>query len=1060
MCRTGVRGSTPRAYGIVRSPDLDLRWLRNNWDSKMPGAADAKYSNGRARPEGRLWRVLIVGLAVYAIFQSGDARALEPDRLISQFHHTAWTPAGGAPANIWAMAQAPDGRLWLGTGGGLYRFDGLVFERIQPSADEQFRSNAITALLALPSGELWIGFTSGDISLLKDGHFVNYTERNGIPGGWVTSMARGPDGAIWAAMQTGLARFAGGRWQTVGADWNYPAGSSDWVFVDSDDTVWVATGSTLVYLRRGSTSFTNTGEELGHWGVLGQAPDGSLWMADERNGTRPFAMGGAVSAQRAPTTIGLPAAKRFMFDSDGTLWATNAGSGGLFRISDLEFLHAPQKSRGQAVTDLYTQATGLTSDVAVPVLEDREGNIWVGTNNGLNRFRYAPIVAERRVPTASYRGFTLSAATGSYMWITTPHLLLRVDAHSVKTILDVPEGILASFGGHDGSIWWATSDRLLHLVRGEILTIALPPVAIKGKDITLAADIDNQPWVSLDDSSAFRFHSGTWVPAAGHAALPPRRALVAVGGEADEVWFGYADSTAAKLTRTETSVYTRSEGLDIGAVWAISVGRQRVLFGGENGLAILEGGRIRSVTSSSNDLFAEVSGVTETPQGDVWLNVQRGLIRFSLVDLLKAFDKPNGPLRFHLFDADDGLPGLGEEGGLGSLVSGSDGRIWLATNGGVAWIDPARELRKDLPSPVVIRSLSSGDQHYSPEGIVRLHERSAEVDINYASVSLSDPGRTQFRYKLDGFDDDWRNVGTRRTAFYTGLTPGTYRFHVAAAGDMYSPFGSDATVSFSIAEAFYQTWWFRVLCAIAAAQVLWLFYRFRLRQMASQIRIRLEERVFERERIARDLHDTLLQGIQGIIVSIHAVSVRLPLRDANRVDLETALDRADEALSEGRDRVNTLRSALEPPTDLVEVLTQAAQDLSAGTGVAAHVAIEGVRRKLNALVREEMYWASREALSNAFQHASASNVRVVLSYGRHKFVVRVRDDGKGLDPQIRDGGGLKGHWGLPGMRERSERMKGRLQIWSRIGVGTEVRISVSGRNAYVLDRPQWPWSLN
>jgi signal transduction histidine kinase len=1026
----------------------------------MPGAVDSRTRNNHARSRGLLRWVLIFSLAIYAMFQWCDVRALERDRLISQFHHTAWTPTEGAPANIWAIAQAADGRLWLGTGSGLYRFDGLFFERIQPSAGEQFRSNAMTALLALPSGELWIGFNSGDISLLKDGRFVNYTERDGMPRGWVTSMARGPDGAIWASAQSGLSRFAGGRWVTVGADWNYPAGSADWVFVDSDDTVWVATGSTLVYLRRGSTTFTTTGEELGHWGVIGQAADGILWVADERNGTRPFSIIGAARAPRPPPTIGLPAAKRMMFDRDGTLWATNAASGGLFRINDAEFLHAPEKSRVQAVIDFYTRATGLTSDVAVPVLEDREGNIWVGTNNGLNRFRYAPIVAERRVPTASYRGYILSAATGSDMWISTPRQLLRVDAHSVQTIVDVPEGMLASFGGHDGSIWWATSDRLLHLVQGEISTIPLPPVAIKGKDITIAADSANQPWVSLDDSSTFRFHSGAWMPAAGHAALPQRRALVAVGGEADEVWFGYADSTVAKLTNSETSLYTRSDGLDIGAVWAISVDRQRVLFGGENGLAILEGGRFRSVTSSSNDLFAEVSGVTQTPQGDVWLNVQRGLIRFSTADLLQAFDEPKRPLRFHLFDAHDGLPGLGEEGGLGSLVSGSDGRLWLATNGGVAWIDPARELRKDLPSPVVIRSLSSADQHYLPADIVRLPERSANVDINYASVSLRDPERTQFRYKLEGFDDDWRNVGTRRTAFYTGLRPGTYRFHVAAAGDMYSAFGSDATVTFSIAEAFYQTWWFRVLCAIAAAQLLWLAYRLRLRQMASQIRIRLEERVSERERIARDLHDTLLQGIQGIIVSIHAVSVRLPLRDPNRVELETALDRADEALEEGRDRVNTLRSANEPPADLLEALTQAAQDLAAGTVVAVDVAVEGVPCQLNALVREEIYWAAREALSNAFRHAAATKIEIELSYGRRKFVVRVRDDGKGMDPHTRDRGAPMGHWGLAGMRERSERIKGRLEIWSQIGAGTEVQISVKAVNAYVRARTRWPWSLH
>jgi signal transduction histidine kinase/ligand-binding sensor domain-containing protein len=1004
--------------------------------------------------------VLIFSLAVCAMLQSGNARALERDRTITQFHHTAWTLADGAPANIWAIAQAADGRLWLGTGGGLYRFDGLIFERIQPAAGEQFRSNVMTALLALPSGELWIGYAAGGISLMKDGHFINYTERDGIPSGWVTSIARGPDGAIWAAMQTGLARFADGRWRTVGADWNYPAGSSDWVLVDSADTVWVATGSTLVYLQRGSTTFTNTGEQLGHWAVLTQAKDGSRWMADERNGTRPFPISGAARAQATTTTVGLPAAKRMIFDSDGALWATNATSGGLFRVSDAEFLRAPQTHRAQVVTELYTRVTGLTSDVAVPVLEDREGNIWVGTNNGLNRFRYAPIVVDQRVSAAGYGGYALDAATSAEMWISSTPKVLRVEEHSVRTILDIPGGFLSSFGAPDGSLWLATSDHLLHLVQGRILTIALPPAAKKGSYFTIAADGDNRPWLSLDYSSALRFDSHTWVPTPSHSPLPHRHASVGATGEAGEVWFGYGDGTAVKLTSSETFFYTRSQGLDVGSIWTISVGRQRVIFGGENGLAILENGKIRSVTSFSNELFTDVSGVSQTPEGDVWLNVRRGLIRLSMADLKGAFDAPSRSLRLRLFDTRDGLPGLGQEGGPGTLVSDSNGRLWITTDDGIAWIDPARELREGPPSPVVIRSLSSHDQHYSPEGIVRLPERSIDVDISYASASLTDPERTQFRYKIDGFDDDWRNAATRRTAFYTGLGPGTYRFHVAAARDAYSPFDSEAAVTFSIAAAFYQTWWFRLLCGICAAQLFWLAYRLRLRQMASQIRIRLEERVSERERIARDLHDTLLQGIQGIIVSIHAVSVRLPLRDPNRVDLETALDRADEALEEGRDRVNTLRSADEPPTDLVEVLTQAAKGLAAGTVVAVDVAVEGTPRKLNALVREEIYWAAREALSNAFRHAAAANVEIELSYGRRKFVVRVRDDGKGMDPYTRDGGGPKGHWGLAGMRERSERMKGRLEIWSQIGAGTEVQISVKAANAYLRDRKRRPWSLH
>jgi signal transduction histidine kinase/ligand-binding sensor domain-containing protein len=1009
----------------------------------------------RAKPDGTQWLLLVLSLALYGLLQSSNVRALELDRSISQFHHTSWTMAENAPVNIWAIAQAPDGRLWLGTGGGLYRFDGLTFDRIQPAADEQFRSNDITALLAPPSGELWIGFSSGGISLLKDGHFVNYTERDGIPAGWVTSIARGPDGTIWASAQSGLARFAAGRWQTVGADWGYPAGSADWVLVDSDGTVWVATALTLVYLKPGSKTFTSTGEQLGHWAVLAQAPDGTRWMSDDRNGTRPFPTGGAIRAGPATTVAKLPVSKRMMFDRDGALWATNARTGGLFRISDAAFLHAPQPHLAQAAIDLYTQEAGLTSNVAVPVFEDREGNIWVGTNGGLNRFRYAPIVPARGVSTASYTGYWLAATSGRDIWVATTYQLFRVDEHSARNILDISRGTVSSYGAPDGTLWLATPDQLLHFGRGGVAAIALPAAAKKGMHFTIAADRDGPPWISLDDSIALRFDERTWVPYAGHAVLPTKAATAAASGEAGEVWFGYEDGSAVKLTSSDTSLYTRSDGLNIGSIWAISVSGRQVIFGGENGLAILEGGRIRSVTASKNEVLAGVSGVTQTSSGDVWLTAQRGLVRVSTVDLNRAIDDPNAPFRFELFDAQDGLPGPAQEGGPSSLIRASDSRLWLATSGGVAWIDLARKFRSSVSSPVVIRSLSSRNQQYSPEGIVRLPKRSVEVEINYASVSLTDPGRTQFRYKLDGFDDDWRNVGTRRVAFYTGLRPGTYQFHVAAADNIYSPFDSDATLTFSIAASFYQMFWFRVLCAIGAAAVLWLFYRLHLRRVASQIRGRLEERISERGRIARELHDTLLQSSQGLILMFQGFAGRLSSGDSTRREMEAALDQADELLNEARSRVGELRTT-ETNGDLTQAIARLGAELFSD-GTTFQLLTAGVPRVLGAPVSGELYLIIREALTNARRHAQASVVEAEIEYGPSGLRVRIRDDGKGVDESLLRDGAHSGHFGLQGMRERARQIGASFDIWSGRGAGIEIEVIIPALTAYGSGQPLRGW---
>jgi signal transduction histidine kinase/ligand-binding sensor domain-containing protein len=1000
----------------------------------------------RGRPDGAQWRRLILSLAFCVLLQSSNAHALELDRTISQFHHTAWTMAENAPANIWAIAQAPDGRLWLGTGGGLYRFDGLTFDRIQPAVGEEFRSNDMTALLAQPSGELWIGFSSGGISLLKDGHFVNYTERDGIPAGWVTSIARGPDGTIWASAQSGLAQFAGGRWQTVGADWAYPPGSSDWVLVDSDGTVWVATGSTLVYLKPGSKTFVSTGEQLGHWAVLAQAPDGTRWMSDNRNGTRPFPMGGAVRGGPAPTTARLPAAKRIMFDRDGALWATNARAGGLFRVSDVAILHAPQPHLPKSVIDVYTEEAGLTSNVAVPVFEDREGNIWVGTNGGLNRFRYAPIVAERRV-TASYTGYWIAATSGRDIWATTTYQLLRIDEHSVRRILEIPDGVISSYGAPDGSLWLATPGRLLHFVDGGVATIALPPAVKRGAYLTIAADRTGRPWISPEGSIALRFDERTWVPYTGHAVLPQKAATAAASGEGGEVWFGYDDGSVVKLTSSDTSVYPRSVSLNVGSIWAISVSGQQVIFGGENGLAILEGGRFRSVTASKNEVLAGVSGVTQTSSGDVWLTAQRGLLRVSKVDLNRAIEDPNAPFRFDLFDARDGLPGPAQEGGLSSLIRSSGSRLWLATSVGIAWIDLARELHGSVSSPAVIRSLSSRNQHYSPEGVVRLPKRSAEVEINYASVSLRDPERAQFRYKLDGFDEDWRNVGTRRTAFYTGLRPGTYRFHVAAAGDIYSSFGSEATLTFSIAASFYQMIWFRVLCGLGAAAVLWLFYRLHLRRVATQIRVRLEERISERVRIARELHDTLLQSSQGLILMFQGFAGRLSSGDSTRREMEVALDHADGLLNEARSRVGELRMN-GTNSDFTQAIARLGAELFPDGTTTFRITTSGAPRVLGSQIADELYLMVREALTNALRHADASSIEAEIEYGVGGLRVRIRDDGKGVDEALLRDDARPGHFGLKGMRERARRVGASFAIWSGKNAGMEIEVIVPAAVAY------------
>jgi signal transduction histidine kinase len=305
-----------------------------------------------------------------------------------------------------------------------------------------------------------------------------------------------------------------------------------------------------------------------------------------------------------------------------------------------------------------------------------------------------------------------------------------------------------------------------------------------------------------------------------------------------------------------------------------------------------------------------------------------------------------------------------------------------------------------------------------------------------------------FRYKLEGSDPDWQDAGNRREAFYTNLTPGRYTFRVVAANSDGVWNTSEASVSFTIRPAFYQTTWFYALRALLCLAALYALYTVRTRQLAAQVRGRLEVRLAERERIARELHDTLLQGVQGLILRFHAVAGRISQRDPARALMEQALGRADQILVEGRDRVKDLRSTAGDDVDLPVALTAEGEQLVLAHPAQFRTTVQGAHRDLHPIAREEIFLIAREALGNAFRHAGARHIEAEVSYGEAVLHVRIRDDGGGISAEVLDAGERPGHFGLLGMRERAEKIRAQLKIWSKPGAGTEIDLQVPAEVAY------------
>lgn len=338
---------------------------------------------------------------------------------------------------------------------------------------------------------------------------------------------------------------------------------------------------------------------------------------------------------------------------------------------------------------------------------------------------------------------------------------------------------------------------------------------------------------------------------------------------------------------------------------------------------------------------------------------------------------------------------------------------------------------------------------------VKFAARTHHIEIDYAGLSLSIPERVKFRYRLEGIDPDWQNVGTRRQAYYDNLGPGSYRFRVIACNNDGVWNESGASIDFSIAPAYYQTTWFAVLCTAVLAGLLWAFYRFRLHQIRQHFKAGFEVRLAERTRIAQELHDTLLQSFQGLMLRFQTIRNMLPVRplEAMRV-LDDALERADAALDESRSAIQNIRNFDGQPTDLLQALKGAVAEMVdqyCNQGIhkpTFSILNEGSPRQLNQWVSAEVLHIAQEAFRNSLQHASARQIEADVTYGGSLFRIRLRDDGVGIDPDILKDGGRMGHWGIIGMRERAAQIGAKLDVWSKPGAGTELDLRIPARIAY------------
>jgi signal transduction histidine kinase/ligand-binding sensor domain-containing protein len=989
----------------------------------------------------RLWSVLLVCLAT--VLACPLVHAQHGERTIGQYLHTTWTAKDGAPPEIWALDQGPDGFLWLGTGSGLYRFDGISFERFRPSPGQRLASIDITAVTVLAANEIWIGYSGGGISRLHDGHVTTFLETDGIWPGMVVQIARDRDGVLWAVSHGGLARFEGGRWRRVGADWNVPGDIIVGLFVARDGTLWLSTAGSIHFSRPGARRFEPTGAVTGH-ATFTQTPDGRMWIADGLHGLRPlpnYPAGESRSpwALKASTPADILSVANYAIDRQGVIWGTDRVHGGIFRF-DPRRKKKPTHSLQSSDVDRFRRAEGLTSDRSIPILADREGNIWVGTNAGLNRFRDAEIITDKANAFAYSVAATPEAtyiSDGSWLYRAAPNDTARRFAPLVAathTLL---------FAARDGALWYYNHGFVHRVQNDKVTRFAMPDGVVDERIRAIAEDGEGTLWVSWGRFGVYQLKDGAWTAKVDFGGLPA--ADVAGSDPAGSVWFGFADSRVSRHSATGTRVFSVSDGLDVGDAEVIGAYDGAVWIGGEFGVARLDKDRFQSVGPDRVAPLSGISGIGRTADGDFLFNGLLGVVRMKADDVTKMFADPTYSPAYDLYDQADGLPGVAQQGWHSpSVVTGADGRTWLVSNTGVAFFahktDP-----NTVPPPVTIVSVKAEGVAHSTAGRLTLPKGTSSLAIGYTAASLSVPEKVRFRYLLEGLDQRWVDAGAHREAVYNNLGPGDYRFRVIAANEDGVWNMDGATLEVEIPPTFVQSWPFKLLCAMTGIGLLSLAYSMRLRVVAHRIRMRMAERMEERERIARELHDTLLQSVQALTLRFQLVVDDLPKGAPARATLEDALDQADMVIAEGRDRVRDLRTR--PDCDVERMIADIIKRQAFDPGVEITMTRTGVPRALEPLVLDETGRIAGEAIFNIRRHARANRVAIDIGHGEN-FSVRLADDGVGIAREIATTGYRAGHFGLAGMRERARGLGGGLVVRALPEGGTEVMLTVPGHIAY------------
>jgi ligand-binding sensor domain-containing protein/signal transduction histidine kinase len=985
----------------------------------------------------------VVGVLTFAsIFCSASlSEGLAPEKRVSQYLTDHWTARDGLPkGRINSIGQTQDGYLWIATSKGLVRFDGFRFRAVDELQRAAHLASPSYALLVDGKGSLWLQAQGLRLFVYRNQAFQPVS-LPGFPPGRFYAMCRGRgEGLVLSILGPGFVRYQPGmegRLPSPGKLTNSPPRT---IAETSDGRVWVGTHT------EGLFSFDGAGVHAVAEGVpdtkintLLAVKNAGLWIGTDTG--LAFWDGHTVSNRFLPAPLQTAQILSLLEDRDGNLWIGT--SDGLFRLSSKDrSLESVRDESGKAITCLF---------------EDREGNLWVGDSYGVERIRegaFATFSIAEGLPAVS-SGPIYAMSHGQVCVAPSQGGLYRITNGSVESlaISGIGNDIIYSIAGQGDDLWLGRRQTgLTHvLVPTEDKYAVMAAKTYTQKQglaqnsiSTVFRSRDGTIWAGTLSGGVSKFRDGKFVSFTTSNGLESNSISSIAEGADGTMWFATSDGLTS-LLNGHWKTFTERDGLPSNEVISLYSDSSGVLWiGTANGLAFLQTLPIRVTTESQPLLHEAILGLAEDRLGSLWVASSNHIFEVRRSALLTGVLKEGDFRKYGPLDGLGGTDGIRRDR---SVVSDDKGRIWFSASRGVSVIDPLRGDGNQAPALPQVEEVSVDGVPRDLNRSTRIPPLPQKLTITFVGLSLAVPERVRYRYKLDGVDQNWSEPTESRQAVYMRLRPGSYHFHLVAANGNGKWSTSEAAVPFTIEPAYWQTAWFQFTCALLFFLCIWALYRLRMLQITRQLNLRFEERLTERTRIAQELHDTLLQGVISASMLIHVAADQVAPDSTAKSTLQRILNLMSQVTRDGRSTLKGLRSQAPEERSLEEAFGAIPEETAWTKAIDYVVTVQGTPRALNPASRDEMYRIGREAVVNAFRHSGAKNIVVQVDYAAKHLLLMISDDGCGIDAQTLESG-REGHWGLHGIRERAQKLGGKVNFRTQQGVGTDVELIIPSRCAY------------